>query len=341
MRKREVMLVNAGFRIAYGIGGLLSPQAMARLRLAADTSNFGPMPGSSFEASARIRSAWGNRPRQPALATTRAAGRAGGRRDRCRRHGLRRDRGRKTAKAGGRPGGGLHILGGGGCDGFSGAAPAGITVGRAASKRPREPDRAWRTYTADGKRQDSGNEPAPATPRRSATSTSAMPARSSPTASGAPPTCRPPRTRRRRSSSKPGVSAGACPEHRQRRAAPAGDRQQRGPPPVAQPATLPRRPRAGAKRRLRPPDDLEAEAIARVDAIQQLREGGEAIRALPRREREVLALLAWSDLSYGEIAEALGLPVGTVRSRLARARARLGDAFPDPTAATRPAEEPL
>jgi RNA polymerase sigma factor (sigma-70 family) len=88
------------------------------------------------------------------------------------------------------------------------------------------------------------------------------------------------------------------------------------------------------------PDDLEAEAIARIDAIQQIREGGEAIRRLPRREREVLALLAWSDLSYGEIAEALGLPVGTVRSRLARARSRLGDAFPEP-AETRPAEEAL
>jgi RNA polymerase sigma-70 factor (ECF subfamily) len=88
------------------------------------------------------------------------------------------------------------------------------------------------------------------------------------------------------------------------------------------------------------PNDLEAEAIARVDAIRQLRDGGEAIRRLPRREREVLALLAWSGLSYGEIAEALGLPVGTVRSRLARARTRLGDAFPDPAAA-RPAEETL
>jgi RNA polymerase sigma factor (sigma-70 family) len=76
------------------------------------------------------------------------------------------------------------------------------------------------------------------------------------------------------------------------------------------------------------PDDLEAEAIARVDAIRQLRDGGEAIRGLPRREREVLALLAWSDLSYGEIGEALGLPDGTVCSRLSRARMRLGDAFP-------------
>jgi RNA polymerase sigma-70 factor (ECF subfamily) len=88
------------------------------------------------------------------------------------------------------------------------------------------------------------------------------------------------------------------------------------------------------------PSDLEAEAIARVDAIQRLRDGGEAIRQLPRREREVLAMLAWSDLSYGEIAAALGLPIGTVRSRLARARTRLGDAFPE-AIETRPVEEPL
>jgi len=88
------------------------------------------------------------------------------------------------------------------------------------------------------------------------------------------------------------------------------------------------------------PSDVEAEAIARLDAIQRLRAGGEAIRRLPRREREVLAMLAWSDLSYGEIAAALELPIGTVRSRLARARSRLGDAFPE-AIETRPAEEPL
>ncbi|MGN6202048.1 MAG: RNA polymerase sigma factor [Solirubrobacterales bacterium] len=88
------------------------------------------------------------------------------------------------------------------------------------------------------------------------------------------------------------------------------------------------------------PSDLEAEAISRIDAIEQVRRGGETIRQLPRREREVLALLAWSDLSYGEIAEALGLPIGTVRSRIARARTRLGDAFPEMTE-TREAEEVL
>jgi RNA polymerase sigma factor (sigma-70 family) len=48
-----------------------------------------------------------------------------------------------------------------------------------------------------------------------------------------------------------------------------------------------------------------------------------ALKALPRREREALLLLAWADLSYDEIALALDIPIGTVRSRISRARARL------------------
>lgn len=48
-----------------------------------------------------------------------------------------------------------------------------------------------------------------------------------------------------------------------------------------------------------------------------------ALKALPRREREPLLLFAWADLTYEEIAVALGLPLGTVRSRISRARARL------------------
>jgi RNA polymerase sigma-70 factor (ECF subfamily) len=49
----------------------------------------------------------------------------------------------------------------------------------------------------------------------------------------------------------------------------------------------------------------------------------DALESLPDGEREALLLYAWEDLSYLHIAEALELPVGTVRSRLNRARARL------------------
>lgn len=49
----------------------------------------------------------------------------------------------------------------------------------------------------------------------------------------------------------------------------------------------------------------------------------EALEALPGGQRDVLMLWVWEELSYGEIAEALDLPIGTVRSRLARARTRL------------------
>lgn len=48
-----------------------------------------------------------------------------------------------------------------------------------------------------------------------------------------------------------------------------------------------------------------------------------ALAHLPRRQREVVLLHAWADLTYEEIARALSIPVGTVRSRLARARTRL------------------
>jgi len=58
-----------------------------------------------------------------------------------------------------------------------------------------------------------------------------------------------------------------------------------------------------------------------------------AVASLPRRQREVVLLYAWADLTYEEIARALDLPVGTVRSRLSRARARLGADEPSPDAA--------
>src|SRR5262245_12050956 len=49
----------------------------------------------------------------------------------------------------------------------------------------------------------------------------------------------------------------------------------------------------------------------------------DAIETLPDGEREALLLFAWEELSYQGVAETLELPIGTVRSRLNRARARL------------------
>ena len=68
--------------------------------------------------------------------------------------------------------------------------------------------------------------------------------------------------------------------------------------------------------------DSTGEADRRVDA-EALASGLETgLAKLRATEREVLLLYAWADLSYAEIASALGIPVGTVRSRLARARQR-------------------
>lgn len=50
-----------------------------------------------------------------------------------------------------------------------------------------------------------------------------------------------------------------------------------------------------------------------------------ALARLGRKERDVLLLVAWGDLSYEEVARALDIPVGTVRSRLNRARRRMRD----------------
>jgi RNA polymerase sigma-70 factor (ECF subfamily) len=44
---------------------------------------------------------------------------------------------------------------------------------------------------------------------------------------------------------------------------------------------------------------------------------------LPEELRDTLLLVAWGDLSYAEAATALGVPVGTVRSRVSRARSKL------------------
>ena len=74
-----------------------------------------------------------------------------------------------------------------------------------------------------------------------------------------------------------------------------------------------------------PPDtpDFSDEVTGRLDDANRIAALHQSLHRLRPDEFEVLALCAWSDLSYAEAAEALGVPVGTVRSRLSRARAKL------------------
>ncbi|WP_082574398.1 MULTISPECIES: RNA polymerase sigma factor [unclassified Nocardioides] len=61
----------------------------------------------------------------------------------------------------------------------------------------------------------------------------------------------------------------------------------------------------------------------RVSAQAMNRELATALSELSAGERDVLLLVAWAELSYAEVAAALHLPVGTVRSRLNRARRKV------------------
>lgn len=72
--------------------------------------------------------------------------------------------------------------------------------------------------------------------------------------------------------------------------------------------------------------DAEEELVRSVDT-ERLRG---AIAALPAEFREVLVLREFEELSYRGIADVSGIPIGTVMSRLARARARLQVALAAP-----------
>jgi RNA polymerase sigma factor (sigma-70 family) len=86
-----------------------------------------------------------------------------------------------------------------------------------------------------------------------------------------------------------------------------------------------RRQAAGLLRLGPPPDtpDFADEVTGRLDDANRIAALHRSLSRLRPDEFEVLALCAWSDLSYAEAAEALGVPVGTVRSRLSRVRAKL------------------
>ena len=63
--------------------------------------------------------------------------------------------------------------------------------------------------------------------------------------------------------------------------------------------------------------DARADSSAVIVRLEQI------LARMPERDREVLQLFAWAGMSYAEVAQALRIPVGTVRSRLNRARREL------------------
>jgi RNA polymerase sigma-70 factor (ECF subfamily) len=81
--------------------------------------------------------------------------------------------------------------------------------------------------------------------------------------------------------------------------------------------------RSGGRRE--PVEDEFAVAVQRADAQRQSALIAVAVAKLKQGDRDVLLLYALSDLSYDEVALALEIPIGTVRSRLARARRQCGE----------------
>lgn len=68
-----------------------------------------------------------------------------------------------------------------------------------------------------------------------------------------------------------------------------------------------------------PEDDPEA----RLDAQLAAQVLARALQQMSRADRDIVLLYAWADLTYAEVARALHVPIGTVRSRLHRIRRRL------------------
>ncbi|MFJ9676717.1 RNA polymerase sigma factor [Streptomyces sp. NPDC101194] len=81
--------------------------------------------------------------------------------------------------------------------------------------------------------------------------------------------------------------------------------------------------------------DFADDLVTHLADTEQLRAAHAALARLRRRDREVFTLVVWAGLDYAAAAEALGVPVGTVRSRLSRARTRLRELTEAETRATR------
>ena len=74
------------------------------------------------------------------------------------------------------------------------------------------------------------------------------------------------------------------------------------------------------------PGDMPSDAMRRRELAERLHR---AIESLPPDQRSVFALYATGDMTYGEIAEVVGVPLGTVMSRIYHARRKLHEMLPD------------
>ncbi|PWK52066.1 RNA polymerase sigma-70 factor (ECF subfamily) [Actinoplanes xinjiangensis] len=88
---------------------------------------------------------------------------------------------------------------------------------------------------------------------------------------------------------------------------------------------------AYARAAAHPPDEPvhEEQTTDRVAAEAARKRIVAALAGLPERDRDALLLVVWGELSHEETAAALGIPVGTVGSRLHRARRRIRAALDD------------
>ncbi|WP_285640619.1 RNA polymerase sigma factor [Lentzea sp. NBRC 102530] len=75
-------------------------------------------------------------------------------------------------------------------------------------------------------------------------------------------------------------------------------------------------------------DSHEGRVVDSVDAEVKARQFAVAVQQLKQRDRDVLLLTSWAGLDTTEVAQALDIPVGTVRSRLHRVRQQLRTACP-------------
>ena len=101
-------------------------------------------------------------------------------------------------------------------------------------------------------------------------------------------------------------------------------------------------------RKVRRHDDMDAAANVIGDDGEQVVQGTMTLKAvrdvmatLPADQRTVLMLVCVDGLRYAEVAEVLSIPIGTVMSRLARARQDLRDRLQEPAPRAVPAPIPL